>query len=62
MSCDCENKKKSSEYERMYRLAKACAKMEGAIMELRQSDDGTYSFNRVGVEGKGKLIEYIHYL
>ena len=62
MSCGCENKKKASEYERMTRLAKTCAKMEGAIMELRLSDDGTYNFNRVGVEGKGKLIEYIHYL
>lgn len=62
MSCGCENQKKASEYDRMARLAKTCAKMEGVIMELRQRPDGTYSFNRLGVGGDGKLIEYIHYL
>lgn len=62
MSCGCDNKKKASEYERMRRLAKACAVMEGCIIELRRCDDGTYTFNRVGVEGRGVIIEYVHYL
>jgi len=62
MSCGCENKRKASEYERMRKLAKACAVMEGCIVELRRCDDGTFTFNRTGVEGKGEIIEYIHYL
>lgn len=46
----------------MRKLAKACAVMEGCIVELRRCDDGTFTFNRTGVEGKGEIIEYIHYL
>ena len=52
----------ASERERIASLAKKCAVMEQCIMELRQKADGTYTFNRVGVEGDGKIIEYIHYL
>lgn len=62
MSCGCENKKIASERERIAELAKKCAVMEQCIMELRLKDDGTYTFNRVGVEGYGKIIEYIHYM
>lgn len=62
MSCGCENKKIASERERIAELAKKCAVMEQCIMELRLKDDGTYTFNRVGIEGYGKIIEYIHYL
>ena len=62
MSCDCENKRRAAELERMRSLAKSAAKLRGCIMELRRRDDGTYSFNCRGAGGKGKIVEYIHYL
>lgn len=62
MSCDCENKRKASELDRQRGLAKAYAVMEQCIVELRQKEDGTYTFNRAGAGGVGSIVEYIHYL
>lgn len=44
MSCACEQKKLSAEYERMWRLAKASAQIQGITMCLYMNDDGTYNF------------------
>lgn len=42
MSCACEHKKLASEYERMRRLAKAAAVLNGKTVALYRNDDGTY--------------------
>ncbi len=44
MSCACEHKKISSEYERMYRLAKMTAKLHEQTVVLYKNQDGTYGF------------------
>lgn len=62
MSCGCENKRKASEYDRMRRLAKTFAVMRQHVVELRKSSDGTYSFNSLGENGRGEIVEFIHYL
>ncbi|MBQ7205017.1 MAG: hypothetical protein IJS04_04150 [Muribaculaceae bacterium] len=62
MSCGCENKRKAGEYERMAGLAKKAAILNECVMEFRQKEDGTYTFNCLGTGGTGKIIEYFHYL
>lgn len=61
MSCDCENKKKSSEYGHIRELAKKAAMLEGSIMAIYRKENGTYTFSRAS-EYKGTIIELIHYL
>lgn len=58
MSCACENKKYSSEYERMKRLAKATAAMTGKTIALFKNADGTFDFSESFPEDKS-IIEYI---
>ena len=41
MSCACEHKKLASEYNRMWRLAKATAKLHEQTVALYQNEDGT---------------------
>lgn len=58
MSCACENKKMSSEYERMKRLAKASAKLNDKTVALYINDDRTYGFT-IDTEIDKKILEYI---
>lgn len=58
MSCACEHKKLSQEYERMYRLAKATAKLHQTTVALYKNTDGTYDFTTETDIDK-PIIEYI---
>lgn len=61
MSCACENKRMSQEFERIRKLAKAWAKMECKTAIVYKNNDGTYGFTSISAELEiGKLIvEYI---
>lgn len=58
MSCACENKKRSGEYERMRRLAKMTAKLREKTVALYMNDDGTYGIS-VDNETDKKIVEYL---
>lgn len=58
MSCACENKKLAKEYERIYRLAKATAKLQQTTVALYKNADGTYDFTNETDINK-PIIEYI---
>ena len=58
MSCACEQKRLSSEYERMRRLAKATAKLEPQAVALDKNNDGTYGFT-TDIEIDKPIVEYI---
>ena len=55
MSCGCKIKKEMSELERVSELAR-----KAAMLDLKA--DGSYSFDRLGTEIKGTIVEYRHYL
>lgn len=59
MSCACENKKMSSEYQRILRLAKAFARLEDETVAIYANADGTYGFCLASLEIEKKIIEYI---
>lgn len=58
MSCGCEQKKLASEYERMRRLAKATARLQGVTVALCRNGDGTYSI-ATDLETDKPIIEFI---
>lgn len=58
MSCVCEHKKLASEYNRMWRLAKATAKLHEKTVALYQNEDGTYGFT-IETEIDKPIVEYI---
>lgn len=59
MSCACENKKMSSEYKRILRLAKAFAQIQGDTVAIYANADGTYGFCLASLEIEKTIIEYI---
>lgn len=59
MSCACEHKRMSSEYERILRLAKAFAQLEEDTVAIYANDDGTYGFCLASLEIDKTIIEYI---
>lgn len=59
MSCACENKRMGQEIERIRRLAKAWAKMEGVTAVLYKKEDGTYGFTSISEEIVKPIVEYI---
>ena len=59
MSCACENKRMGQEIERIRRLAKAWAKMEGVTAGLYKKEDGTYGFASISEEIGKTIVEYI---
>lgn len=59
MSCACENKRMGQEIERIRRLAKAWAKMEGVTAVLYKKEDGTYGFASISEEIGKPIVEYI---
>ena len=62
MACSCEIKKMQSELERISELAKKAAVLDGCVYVVYQKEDGTYAFDKLGDEIKGKIVEYRHYL
>lgn len=59
MSCACEHKQMDSDLERMRRMAKACARLEGATMAIYRKSDGTYGIERESGETDKMIVEYI---
>ena len=59
MSCACENKKMSSEYKRILRLAKAFAQIQDDTVAIYANEDGTYGFCLASLEIEKTIIEYI---
>lgn len=59
MSCACEHKKLSSEYERMKRLAKACARLQEQTVGLYKNPDDTYAFCVVTETSDKQFLEYL---
>lgn len=51
-----------SELDRISELAKKAAILDSCMYVVYQKEDGTYAFDKVGNEIKGKIIEYRHYL
>ena len=62
MACACENRKLQSELDRVSELAKKAAVLDSCIYVVYQRKDGTYAFDKLGVEIKGTIVEYKHYL
>ena len=46
----------------LYTSAKKAAVLDGCMYVVYQKEDGTYAFDKLGVEIKGKIVEYRHYL
>lgn len=62
MSCGCDIRKEMSELERVSELARKAAMLEECIYVVYLKADGTYSFDKLGTEIKGTIVEYRHYL
>lgn len=59
MSCGCENKRMAQEYERIFRLAKALARMEGKDAVIYGNGEGTYGFALAENEIDKPIIEFV---
>lgn len=59
MSCACEHKKMGREHERIYRLAKAFARMEDILVAIYKNHDGTYGFSSVSEAHDKEIVEYV---
>lgn len=59
MSCACENRKMASDLDRIRRLAKAFAKIEGADVAVLCNSDGTYSFQLASLPTDKTIVEYV---
>ena len=62
MSCGCEIKKEMGELARVSELARKAAMLDECIYVVYLKADGTYSFDKLGTEIKGIIVEYRHYL
>lgn len=62
MACGCKIKKEMSELERVSELARKAAMLDECIYVIYLKADGSYSFDRLGTEIKGTIVEYRHYL
>ena len=62
MSCECENKKIQTEYERISGLAKIAAVLDGTVYVVYRKKDGTYAFDREDADIDGEIVEFKHYL
>lgn len=62
MSCGCEIKKEMGELDRVSELARKAAMLDECIYVVYLKPDGTYSFDKLGTEIKGAIVEYRHYL
>lgn len=62
MSCGCKIRKEMSELKRVSELARKAAMLDECIYVIYLKADGSYSFDRLGTEIKGTIVEYRHYL
>ena len=62
MSCGCKIKKEMSELKRVSELARKAAMLDECIYVIYLKADGSYSFDRLGTEIKGTIVENRHYL
>lgn len=58
MSCACENRRYSGEYERIRQLAKALAILENCTVALFRKDDGTFDFT-IDIDIDKPIVEFI---
>lgn len=58
MSCACENKRYSSEYDRIRRLAKASAMIQETTVAIFANPDGTFDFT-TDTETDKPIVEFI---
>lgn len=62
MSCGCDIRKEMGELERVSELARKAAMLDECIYVVYLKSDGTYSFDKLGTEIRGRIVEYRHYL
>lgn len=62
MSCGCEIRKEMGELERVSELARKAAMLDECVYVVYLKPDGTYSFDRIGTEINGVIVEFRHYL
>lgn len=58
MSCGCNNRNIAMEYERIASLAKKAAMLDKCNYVVYRKPDGTYAFDKEGVEIEGTIVEY----
>lgn len=58
MSCACEQKRLANEHDRMWKLAKATARLHDKTVVLYRNDDGTYGISE-DLETDKPIIEFI---
>jgi hypothetical protein len=58
----CEQKERMSKVCYVSELARKAAVLDGCMYVVYQKKDGSYSFDRLGQEIKGIIVEYRHYL
>jgi hypothetical protein len=51
-----------SDRMRVSDLARKAAVLDGCIMVVYKKPDGTYSFDRLGENIRGEIVEYRHFL
>lgn len=59
MSCACQNMRLSKELERVRRLAKVYAALEGRTAVIYRRTDGIYGFMPSGEETDNEIVEYV---
>lgn len=59
MSCACNNKRLAQEYDRIYRLAKAWAKMEDETAVIYKNDDGSFGFTSSVNQENFNIVEFV---
>lgn len=59
MSCACEQRKMACELDRVRRLAKGLARIEGEAVAIYADGAGGYGFDRASAADGKDVIEYI---
>lgn len=62
MACSCEIKRCRVNWNVSVILQRKQLSWDGCMYVVYQKEDGTYAFDKLGVEIKGKIVEYRHYL
>lgn len=58
MGCACEHKRLAGELDRIRRLAKIAAALDGVTYAVYDNGDGTYGFC-AAAEARKKIVEYV---
>lgn len=59
MSCGCDNRNRAMEYDRVFRLAKALARMECKDAVIFGNKDRTFGFGLAENESDKDVIEFV---